>query len=110
MLNARVFLAVCAVFIATGSARAEEPVFRIEFNNGKVVPQRLEVPANTRFILERDNAGTEPAEFESKELRKEKVLAPGASSTLVIRTIDPGEYDFFDDFHLDEKPAVLVAK
>ncbi len=113
MLNARAFLAVCAVFIVTGSASAQEPqepVFRIEFNNGKVVPQRLEVPANTRFILELHNAGTEPAEFESKELRKEKVLAPGASSTLVIRTLDPGEYDFFDDFHLDEKPAVLVAK
>lgn len=113
MLNAGAFLAVCAVFIVIGSASAQEsqePVFRIEFNNGKVVPQRLEVPANTRFILELHNAGTEPAEFESKELRKEKVLAPGASSTLVIRTLDPGEYDFFDDFHLDEKPAVLVAK
>lgn len=94
-----------------GSARAEdEPTFRIEFNDGKVTPQRLEVPAKTRFKLELHNLGKEPAEFESKELRKEKVLAPGSSSTLVIRTLDPGEYDFFDDFHLDAPPAVLVAK
>jgi hypothetical protein len=94
-----------------GAARAEDdPVFRIEFNNGKVTPQRLEVPAKRRFKLELVNAGTEPAEFESKELRKEKVLAPGTTSSLVIRTLDPGEYDFFDDFHLDAPPAVLVAK
>jgi hypothetical protein len=91
-------------------AADEEPMFRIEFNDGKVTPQRLEVPAKTRFKLELHNLGKEPAEFESKELRKEKVLAPGASSVLVIRTLDPGEYDFFDDFHLDAPPAVLVAK
>jgi hypothetical protein len=75
-----------------------------------VTPQRLEVPANRRLVLELVNTGQSPAEFESRELRKEKVLPPDSSSTLVIRTLDPGEYDFFDDFHPDAKPAVLVAK
>ena len=104
-------LAVAVLPALTLGARAEEePLFRIEFNDGKITPQRLEVPAKTRFRLELHNLGKEPAEFESKELRKEKVLAPGASSILVIRTLDPGEYDFFDDFHLDAPPAVLVAK
>jgi hypothetical protein len=105
-------LAVALLPALTLGARAadEEPLFRIEFNDGKVTPQRLEVPAKTRFRLELHNLGKEPAEFESKELRKEKVLAPGTSSILVIRTLDPGEYDFFDDFHLDAPPAVLVAK
>lgn len=104
-------LAVAVLPALTLGARAEEePLFRIEFNDGKVTPQRLEVPAKTRFRLELHNLGKEPAEFESKELRKEKVLAPGTSSILVIRTLDPGEYDFFDDFHLDAPPAVLVAK
>lgn len=106
-----IVLAVALLPALTLGARAsEEPLFRIEFNDGKVTPQRLEVPAKTRFRLELHNLGKEPAEFESKELRKEKVLAPGTSSILVIRTLDPGEYDFFDDFHLDTPPAVLVAK
>lgn len=104
-------LAAGLVLAIGGPARAEgEPTFRIEFNNGKITPQRLEVPAKTRIKLELFNVGTEPAEFESKELRKEKVLAPGANSVLVIRTLDPGQYDFFDDFHLDTPPCVLVAK
>jgi hypothetical protein len=96
--------------IADRAYAEEEPTFRIEFRDGVVTPQRLEVPANRRIRLELHNLGQTPAEFESRELRKEKVLAPGASSTLVIRTLDPGEYDFFDDFHLDAPPAVLVAK
>jgi hypothetical protein len=96
---------------AIGSAYAEdEATFRIEFNDGVVAPRRLEVPANRRLVLELVNKGKSPAEFESRELRKEKVLAPDSSSSLVIRTLDPGEYDFFDDFHPDAPPSVLVAK
>jgi hypothetical protein len=92
------------------AAAEEEPTFAIEFHNGKVEPLRLEVPANRRFKLELRNTGDTPAEFESNELRKEKVLAPNSTSILVFRTLDPGEYAFFDDFHPDAPQAVLVAK
>lgn len=104
--------AAAAILLATPfDGRAEDdPVFRIEFKDGVVTPLRLEVPSRRRFKLELHNRGETPAEFESRELRKEKVLAPGASSILVIRTLDPGEYDFFDDFHPEAPPAVLVAK
>ncbi len=103
--------AAAIVLAASLPARAEDdPTFRIEFKDGVVNPLRLEVPAGRRIRLELHNLGETPAEFESRELRKEKVLAPGSNSTLVIRTLDPGEYDFFDDFHPDAPPAVLVAK
>jgi uncharacterized protein (DUF58 family) len=92
------------------SRAGEDPIFKIEFQDGKVVPQRLEVPANRRFQLNLVNSGDTPAEFESNELRKEKVLAPKSASLLVFRTLDPGEYSFFDDFHPDAPKAVLIAK
>jgi hypothetical protein len=92
------------------SARAEDPTFRIEFKDGVVTPKRIEVPAKVRIVLELVNAGSTPAEFESKELRKEKVLAPGSSSSLILRSLDPGEYKFMDDFHPERPASVLVAK
>lgn len=95
---------------ATGALAADEPTFRIEFRDGVITPLRLEVPAKTRIRLELANRGSSAAEFESVELRKEKVLAPGVESVMVIRTLDPGEYSFFDDFHPGAPPAVLVAK
>ena len=100
---------VIALLLASIACAADDPVFRIEFKDGAVTLRRLEVPAHRRFSLELHNLGETPAEFESRELRKEKVLAAGTSSVLVIRTLDPGEYDFFDDFHPDTPPAVLVA-
>lgn len=96
--------------IAQTARTAEEPTFRIEFDNGRIAPRRLEVPARTRIRLQLVNNGDTPAEFESVELRKETVLAPKSQSVMVIRTLDPGTYSFFDDFHPGAPPAVLVAK
>ena len=111
----RYFAAIllAAHFLVSGAANSwaeEEPVFTIAFKDGAVSPLRLEVPANRRFQLNLVNNGDTPAEFESNELRKEKILAPRTTSILVFRTLDPGEYPFFDDFHPDAPKAILIAK
>ena len=103
----------CALASLAGVVRAtadDTPTVTIEFHDGKVTPTRLEVPANRRFRIELHNTGITPAEFESTELRVEKVLAPKSNSVLVIHTLDPGQYAFFDDFHPNAPKAVLVAK
>lgn len=102
-------LAAALVFAAQ-PAQAEEPVFEIEMKDGAITPLRLEVPAKTRFKIIVKNTGQAPAEFESAELRKEVVVAPGGTAPLIIRTLDAGEYKFFDDFQPSAPPAVLVVK
>ena len=103
--------ALTAVALLAGRpASAEDlPVIKVEMRDGAIIPDVIEVPANTRFKLEITNTGKSPVEFESTELKREKALAAGATSSIVFRTIDPGRYDVFDDFHPDSK-ATLVAK
>lgn len=92
------------------AARADDmPVIKLEMRDGVFIPDMIEVPANTRFKLEITNTGKSPVEFESTELKREKALAAGATSSIVFRTVDPGSYPVFDDFHPDSK-ATLVAK
>jgi hypothetical protein len=91
-------------------ARADAPSFTIEFHDGKISPLRIEVPANQQFKIEFDNTGSTPAEFESHELHKEKVLAAKSRSFLVFHPLNPGEYSFFDDFHPGGPKPVIVAK
>ncbi|MBN9236164.1 MULTISPECIES: cupredoxin domain-containing protein [Phyllobacteriaceae] len=107
-----IIAALAGLWIASASsaALADDPTFRIEFRDGAISPLRLEVPARMRIRIELANMGDMPAEFESLELRKEKVVAPHSEAVMVIRTLDPGEYPFFDDFHPGAAPAVLVAK
>jgi plastocyanin len=93
-----------------GIAVAEDdPTFIIELKDGTVSPQRLEVPAGKRIVLEVHNAGKTAVEFESKPLKKEVIVAPGKKTSVTIRKLEPGEYSFFDEFHEGAK-GVVVAK
>ena len=88
---------------------ADLPTFNLEMNDGKLNPARIQVPAGQRIKIAIRNTGKGAAEFESVQLRKEKVLAPGADSFVVIAPLEPGEYKFFDDFH-QQAQGVIVAK
>jgi hypothetical protein len=105
-----ILAAAVALLFLPAPARAEDlPVIRVEMRDGMIVPSIIEVPANTRFKLEIANTGQTPVEFESAELKREKAIAAGSTSSIVFRTVDPGSYPVFDDFHPGAK-ATLVAK
>lgn len=99
------------VLLAPLAARAEElATFRLTARDGRFEPATIETPAGKRFKIEIENAGTGPIEFESRDLKQEKVLAPGAKSFVVINALKPGEYRFFDDFHQDTGQGRIVVK
>ena len=106
------FLAVVfSCFWLTMTAQADDmPTFKLLMKNGHFLPDTVEVPANTRFRLELKNEGPGATEFESIELKKEKVLAPGVTSNLVFFPLKPGSYKFFDDFHPNTAQGRIVAK
>jgi hypothetical protein len=111
-LRSLIYLSVVVVglFSVSSASGEDDAIFQIHFSNGAIAPAVLEVPANARFKLELHNDGSTPIEFESIPLRKEKVLAPAASSFLVFKSMDVGEYPFFDDFHPEMPPARLIAR
>ncbi|MDR1647072.1 MAG: cupredoxin domain-containing protein [Zoogloeaceae bacterium] len=86
------------------------PTIKLIMNSGQLIPQTLEVPANTRFRLEITNSGKDAAEFESLELRKESVLAPGVTRKLIFAPLKPGRYAFFDDFHPETGKGAIVSR
>jgi hypothetical protein len=88
----------------------DTPTFAVVAKDGRLSPERLEVPAGKRFKLSLRNEGRAPVEFENLDLRVEKVLAPGASSFVVIRSLAPGSYKFVDEFHADTGQLLLIAK
>ncbi|MDR2238948.1 MAG: cupredoxin domain-containing protein [Zoogloeaceae bacterium] len=109
---AHLLLAVFAGLTALAAlpAHAEMPVFHLTMKNGRFEPEEIRVPANTRFKLTLKNEGPEAEEFESIELKKEKVLAAGASSFLVFAPLKPGTYRFFGEFHPDTAQGRIVAR
>ncbi len=97
--------ALCAIAFA-----ADPPLFTIVAKDGGFDPATLEVPAGQRFRLEVRNEGTAAIEFESKELRQEKVIKPKGSATMTIAPLKPGTYRYVDEYREATSKGQIVAK
>jgi hypothetical protein len=105
------FLAAVLAFLAMSALAADEmPVMKLVARDGVFDPLTLEVAAGKKFKIEISNEGKGPMEFESRDLKQEKVLAAGARSSVVINGLKPGTYVFFDDYHADAPKGRIVAK
>lgn len=100
----------CLLAFATATHAAELPTFAITLNGGSIEPARLEVPAKTKVKLTLRNSGRGAVEFEGRDVRVEKVLAPGAQSFVILPPLKPGTYRFFDEFHPDAKDMLVIVK
>jgi len=93
------------------AARGEDILtLTVVIKDGRLNPETIEVPAQTRFKIVIRNEGPGPAEFESHDLRREKVLNAGSTSFVVIGPQKPGVYDMFDDFHPQTGRGRIVVK
>lgn len=110
-MKSALFSMIFGLLLASGTALADDmPTIKLLMKEGRLYPETLEVPAMTRFRLEVKNEGPGAAEFESLELKKELVLAPGVTRNLVFYPMKPGTYKFFDDFHPKTGQGRIVAK
>lgn len=103
-------LLIGCVCLAASLRAADLLEVKLDMRDGVFLPQNIVVPAGVRIKITLRNVGKTAAEFESIALRKEKVLAPGAQSFVVLAPLRPGAYPFFDDFHLNMPPGVIVAR
>lgn len=84
------------------------PAYLVEMKDGALMPEKLIVPAKTKFRIIVRNIGDKPAEFESHQLRQEKVLYMGGQSVVIVMPLDPGTYDYFDDFTPGTKGQIIA--
>jgi hypothetical protein len=88
----------------------ETAVVKLTLKNHRFEPVEPHAPAGKPFTIEVTNLDGTPAEFESKTLRVEKVVAAGSTITLQMRALAAGRYRFFDDYHEDTSEGFLVVQ
>jgi len=82
----------------------------IKIVNHQFQPSIIEVPANLSFKLIIENTDSTIEEFESDDLKKEKLIQAGKSITIPIKGLDRGEYKFYGDFHQKSAQGKIVVK
>ena len=101
---------IIAIAAAGVAAAAQDSVTEIRFDKHHFAPQTLTVPAGQPFMVEVVNSSTETIEFESFKLNREKAVEPGETTTVRLPALNPGSYDFYDDFHQDVPQGSIIAK
>jgi hypothetical protein len=98
------------LLFAGGAALAETPSYTLTLKNHVFEPTTLEVPADTKVKLIVKNEDPTPAEFESDDFKREKIISGNAQATILVGPLKAGEYKFFDEFNEKTAQGTLVVK
>ena len=89
-------------------ALADDPAFQIIIKSNRFEPSEVRIPAGTKVKLVVRNDNQTTSEFESNQFHREKVVGPGQAITVYVGPLDPGSYEFFDDFHPQTRGHLIV--
>ena len=98
------------VGFAAAPVRAEDMVKTIVIKDHKFEPSEVEIPAGVKIRLVVKNEDALPEEFESKQLKLEKVIAGKTEGILVIGPLKPGIYKFVGEFNEKTAKGQIVVK
>ena len=87
---------------------ADDPSFSIVLKNNQFVPSEVVIPAGVKVKLVVRNDNPTASEFESSQFHREKVVPPGQEVSVFVGPLDPGSYEFFDDFHPETRGHLVV--
>ena len=93
---------------ARGARAATEIALTIEQN--RFQPDEIKVKAGVPFVLVITNNGKGAEEFESKELRIEKVIPAGKTVKLKVPALKSGTYGFAGEYHEKTAKGRIVAE
>lgn len=89
---------------------AEKNEYLIQIKEHRFEPSTINVSANTNFTLIIENLDKTLEEFESDDLKKEKLVASGKKVTIAVNGLKKGEYKFYGDFHQKTAQGKIIVK
>jgi plastocyanin len=98
-----------ALTLGVGGVRADDAVtLSITIKDRKFDPPELHAPPGKTVAIQVKNLNPIVSEFESGDLHFEKIVPAGSQATVYVHPLQPGRYNFFDDFHRDTQGFLVV--
>lgn len=98
-----------AAGLPAASAAADDS-YTLTIKDHRFEPTQLDVPAGKKLKLLVQNLDPTPEEFESHDLKREKII-PGKGQALIsIGPLKPGTYKFVGEYHESTAQGRIVAK
>ena len=101
-------VALSGAFALSSLAFAAEPLPLLVIHGQQFDPLELAIPAGTKLKLVIRNQDALPAEFESVDLSREVIVPANGEVTIYVGPLEPGRYQFFNDFNRAMQGTVVV--
>jgi hypothetical protein len=108
LMRAAIGLSIVLPMVWPASAPAMETV-QLTLQQHRFVPSEVSVTVGERFRIEVVNQDATPSEFESSDLRIEKIVPPASKIAVVAGPLEPGTYEFFDEYHPETATGKVTA-
>ena len=111
-LRALCSLVAAASLALAAVARAADspPEIALTIEKNRFQPEEIKVKAGAPFVLVVTNKDGAQEEFESKELRIEKMVPAGKTVRIRVPALKAGRYPFYGEFHEKTAKGVIVAE
>lgn len=76
----------------------------------KFEPEILELPAGEKIRITVHNKDNTIEEFESIDLKREKIVLANSKARVILAPLKPGEYKFFGEFHEETAQGKIIVK
>jgi plastocyanin len=104
-------LSLSLVLVAALPALAADPAeVPLVIEKNRFDPEEIRVKAGAPFVLVITNKDGGPEEFESKDLRIEKVIPGGKTVRLRMPALKAGRYSFVGEYHETTAKGRIVAE
>lgn len=98
-------LSLTLLSFAATVALAAADEYTLTLKDHAFEPKEITVPAGRKIKLLVINMDATPAEFESKQLGREKVIPGKSRGTVNVGPLKPGRYSFVEEYHENDPGA-----
>jgi plastocyanin len=109
-LAAATMMVAALTTISAAATAADPPEIPLTIENNRFSPEEIKVKAGEPFVLVVTNKDKTPEEFESKDLRIEKVVPAGKTLKIRVRALKSGTYPFVGEYHDTTAKGRIVAE
>jgi plastocyanin len=100
------------LLLSTGNfAYATSEILEVDLfiKNHIFSPEILELPAGQKIRITVHNQDDSIEEFETTDLKREKIIAGKSKAVVIFAPLKPGEYEFFGEFHPETAKGKIIV-
>lgn len=100
------------IFFMSNIANAASDIIEVDLfiKDHKFEPKILELPAGKKIRITIYNQDATIEEFESIDLKREKIVLGKSKTRVILAPLKPGKYEFFGEFHAETAQGTIIIK